>query len=90
MLGKSITIHQDGIASAHLLYQPEVTEDLRLSVNWYRDSAVLDLDVDEMELLAKRLKKAVKKMRKHRAKLAKQGRIHTDPVQEYVKHGRRR
>jgi hypothetical protein len=72
------------------MYRPEVTEELELSVVWLRQGTVITLSQDEMEALAKALTKGVKKMRKHRAKLAKQGRIHTDPVQEYVKHGRRR
>lgn len=89
-LGKVIQLHQDHIHNVTLMYRPEVTEELELSVSWFRERVTIMLTEGEMTDLAERLTKAVKKMRKHRAKLAKQGRIHTDPVQEYVKHGRRR
>jgi hypothetical protein len=91
MLGKSIRLHQDGVVSAYLLYHPEVTEDLTLSVKWLRDGVSIELEPDEMEALAKRLTKAVKKMRKHRRKLAERRVFDSlDSVSDYIKHGRRR
>jgi hypothetical protein len=70
MHGKSVRLHQDGVASAYLLYRPEVTEELTLVVGWLRSQTSIELEVDEMEALGKALTKAVKKIRKHKKKLA--------------------
>ncbi len=90
MLGKSIILHQDGVVTAYLLYQPEVTDDLTLSVSWLRDRVAIDLEPDEMEALAKRLTKAVKKMRKHRRKLAERRVFKSlDQVSDHIRKGRK-
>lgn len=90
MLGRIIRLHQDGIHNVTLMYRPEVTDELELSVSWLRSQTTVTLTEGEMADLAEKLAKAVKKMRKHKRKLAKKSLIHTDPVPEYIKHGRRR
>jgi len=86
MLGKVITLHQDGVAHAVLLYRPEVTDELTLSVSWLRQNVAIELTEGELLILAAKLTKAVKKVQKHKRKLAK--RRH-DPVKEFVLKGRR-
>lgn len=90
MLGKAITLHRDGVAQAVLLYRPEVTDELTLSVSWLRDHVTVDLSADEMEALGKRLIKGVKKVRKHQKKLAKDRFVGLDTVSDYVLRGRRK
>lgn len=91
MYGKSITLHQDGVAHAALLYRPEVTDELTLSVSWLRDHVTIDLTEGEMLDLAHRLTKGVKKVRKYKRKQA-QKRVHKSltAVSEYIQNGRRK
>lgn len=67
MSGKNITVHSDGAQSVRVVYDPEVTEEIALECTWIRDLAVLYMSEDELESLAKHLKKAVKKVRKFKA-----------------------
>ena len=91
MYGKSITLHQDGVAHAALLYRPEVTDELTLSVSWLRDHVTIDLTEDEMLALAHRLTKAVKKVRKYKHKQAERRVFDSlDQVSAHIKKGRRK
>lgn len=90
MLGKNICILQDGVHAVYLLYRPEVTEELELSVSWLRTGAVVTLDADEMEALAARLTKAVKKLRKHQKKLAKDKLVSLDQLEARIHKGKRK
>ena len=67
MSGKNITVHSDGAQSVRIVYDPEVTEEIALECLWIHDLAILYMNEDELEALAKNIKRAVKKVRKLKA-----------------------
>lgn len=92
LTGKIIRIHSDGVQNVTLMYRPEVTEEIEVSVHYLRDTAVLSMDEDELEALAKSLKMGVKAIRKHKKKLAKLDRKvypSLDEVTAYIHKGRK-
>jgi hypothetical protein len=90
MHGKSIRLHQDGVQSAHLLFRPEVTDELTLTVSWLRSQTAIDLTDDEMEALGRALIKGVKKIRKHKKKLAKDRFVSLEEVEARIHKGKRK
>lgn len=90
MLGKIITLHQDGVVNATLLYRPEVSNELTLSVSWLRDHVTIDLSISEMEALGKALTKGAKKVRKYRRKLLNDRFVSLDTVSDNILKGRRK
>lgn len=68
MHGKKLPLHEDGVQRLTVVYEPEATEEIALECEWVHDLAILYLSEDELELIAKNLKRAVKKVRKLKAK----------------------